>query len=157
MNLKSKIQNLKWGGVVAIVVGLVMCGAVVKAQQTKKVPRVGFLGAASASALAGRLDAFRQGLRDLGYIEGKTIAIEYRYADGKAERVPELAAELVALNPDVIVTYQTPSVLAVKKASATIPIVFTMLSFPVENGIVASFPRPGGNATGLTVLTEELN
>ena len=127
------------------------------AQQPAKVPRIGFLGAASASALVGRLDAFRQGLRDLGHVEGKNIAIEYRYADGKAERVPELAAELVALNPDVIVTYQTPSVLAVKKASATIPIVFTMLSFPVENGIVASFPRPGGNATGLTVLTEELN
>src|SRR5256885_12058713 len=88
------------------------------AQQPAKVPRIGFLGAASASALVGRLDAFRQGLRDLGHVEGKNIAIEYRYADGKAERVPELAAELVALNPDVIVTYQTPSVLAVKKASA---------------------------------------
>jgi putative tryptophan/tyrosine transport system substrate-binding protein len=128
-----------------------------QAQQPAKVPRIGFLGAASASALTRRLDAFRQGLREVGYFEGKNIAIEYRYADGKAERVPELAAELVALNPDVIVTYQTPSVLAVKKASATIPIVFTMLSFPVENGIVASFARPGGNATGLTVLSEELN
>src|SRR6516164_5553942 len=91
------------------------------------------------------------------YIEGKNIVIEYRYADGKVDRVPELAAELVGLKVDVIVTYQTPSVLALKKASATIPIVFTMLSFPVENGIIASFARPDGNATGLTVLSEELN
>jgi putative ABC transport system substrate-binding protein len=128
-----------------------------EAQQARKVSRVGFLGAASASALIGRLDAFRHGLQELGYIEGKTIAIEYRYADGKAERVPELAAELIALKPDVIVTYQTPSVLAIKKLSTTIPVVFTMLSFPVENGIVASFARPGGNVTGLTNLTEELN
>jgi putative ABC transport system substrate-binding protein len=128
-----------------------------KAQQPAKMPRIGFLGAASASALVGRLDAFRQGLRELGHVERKNIAIEYRYADGKAERLPDLAAELVGLNVDVILTYQTPSVLAIKKASVTIPIVFAMLSFPVENGIVASFARPGGNATGLTVLSEELN
>ena len=105
----------------------------------------------------GQLDAFRQGLRELGYIEEKNIVVEYRYADGKVDRVAELATELVGLNVDVIVTYQTPSVLALKKASATIPIVFAMLSFPIENGIVANFARPGGNATGLTVLSEELN
>jgi len=128
-----------------------------EAQQTKKFPRIGLLGAASASALTGQLDAFRQGLRELGYVEGKNIVVEYRYADGKVDRIPELAAELVGLKVDVIVTYQTPSVLALKKASATIPIVFAMLSFPIENGIVASFARPGGNATGLTVLSEELN
>ena len=128
-----------------------------QAQQTGKVSRIGFLGAASASALTGQLDAFRQGLRELGYIEGKNIVVEYRYADGKVDRVPELAAELVGLKVDVIVTYQTPSVLALKRTSATIPIVFAMLSFPIENGIVASFARPGGNATGLTVLSEELN
>jgi len=128
-----------------------------EAQQPKKVPRIGLLGVASASALTGQLDAFRQGLRELGYIEGKNIVVEYRYADAKADRVPELAAELVDLKVDVIVTYQTPSVLALKKASATIPIVFAMLSFPAESGIIASFARPGGNATGLTVLSEELN
>ena len=128
------------------------------AQQVEgRLPRIGFLGGATASALVPRLDAFRQGLHDLGYIEGKNIAIEYRYADGNADRIPDLAAELVDLKVDIIVTYQTPSVLAVKKASTTIPIVFTMLSFPVENGIVSSFARPGGNATGLTVLSEELN
>jgi putative ABC transport system substrate-binding protein len=129
-----------------------------EAQQLEgRVPRIGFLGAASASALVPRLDAFRQGLHDLGYIEGKNIVIEYRYADGNADRIPDLGAELVGLKVDIIVTYQTPSVLALKKVSTTIPIVFTMLSFPVENGIVASFARPGGNATGLTVLSEELN
>lgn len=129
----------------------------VDAQQPGKVPRIGYLGAGSGSARPGRLDAFRRGLQDLGYIEGKTILIEYRYADGKAERLPDLAAELVSLKPAVIVTSQTPSVLAIKKVSATIPIVFTSISHPVENGIVASFARPGGNATGLTVLTEELS
>jgi putative ABC transport system substrate-binding protein len=128
-----------------------------QAQQAPKIPRIGFLGPASAAALTSRIEAFRLGLRELGYVEGKNIAIDYRYTDGKAGRIPELAAELVALNPDVIVTSQTPSVLAIKKLSATIPIVFTMLSFPVENGIIASFARPGGNATGLTVLSEELN
>jgi putative tryptophan/tyrosine transport system substrate-binding protein len=107
-----------------------------EAQQLEgRVPRIGFLGAGSASALAARLDAFRQGMHDLGYIEGKNIAIEYRYADGNADRVPDLAAELVGLKVDIIVTYQTPSVLAFKKVSTTIPIVFTML----------------------TVLSEELN
>ena len=136
---------------------LVALGLSAEAQQPKKVPRIGFLGAASASALTGQLDAFRQGLRELGYIEEKNIVVEYRYADGKVDRVAELATELVGLNVDVIVTYQTPSVLALKKASATIPIVFAMLSFPIENGIVANFARPGGNATGLTVLSEELN
>ena len=130
---------------------------VADAQQPAKIPRVGFLGAASAPVLASRLAAFRAGLRELGYVEGKNIVVEYRYADSKAERIPALAAELVALRPDVIVTYQTPSVQAIKKLSATIPIVFTLISFPVENGIVASFARPGGNATGLTVRSEELN
>jgi putative ABC transport system substrate-binding protein len=101
--------------------------------------------------------AFQQGLRDLGYIEGQNIIVEYRYADFNAERLVELAAELVRQKVDVIVTSQTPSVLAIKQASTTIPIVFAVLSFPVENGIIQSFARPGGNATGLTVLSEELN
>jgi putative tryptophan/tyrosine transport system substrate-binding protein len=144
--------------IVVLLVGLALAYIhPAEAQQAKKIPRIGFLGAASASALTSQLDAFRQGLHELGYIEGKNIVVEYRYADAKVDRVPELAAELVDLKVDVIVTYQTPSVLALKKASATIPIVFAMLSFPVENGIIASFARPGGNATGLTVLSEELN
>jgi putative ABC transport system substrate-binding protein len=126
------------------------------AQQPAKIPRIGFLGAASAPALVGRLNAPRQGLRDLGYIEGKTVTIEYRYADGNPERLSHLAAELVDLKVAVVITSSTPSVLAIKKASAIMPIIFTTISHPVENGIIASFARPGGNITGLTNLTEEL-
>ena len=127
------------------------------AQQPPSIPRIGFLGAASASALTGRLDAFRRGLHALGYIEQKTITIEYRYAHGNPERLPQLAAELVNLKVEVIVTSSTPSVLAIKKVSATTPIVFTTISHPVENGLIDSFARPGGNITGLTNLTEELS
>src|SRR6266545_1534548 len=127
-----------------------------EAQQPTKVPRIGYLGVNPPSRTPARIEAFRQGLRDLGYFEGKNIAIEYRYTDGKseAERLPELGAELVRLNVAVIVTTGTPAVRAIKKASATIPIVFAVISHPVENGIVGSFARPGGNATGLTILTE---
>jgi putative tryptophan/tyrosine transport system substrate-binding protein len=154
----SKQAGMGRKTIIVLLVGLTLASVhPAQAQQPKKVPRIGFLGAASASALTGQLDAFRQGLRELGYVEGKNIVVEYRYADGKVDRVPELAADLVRLKVDVIVSYQTPSVLALKKASATIPIVFAMLSFPIENGIVATFARPGGNATGLTVLSEELN
>ena len=106
-----------------------------------------------------RIQAFRQGLRDLGYVERKNIAIEYRYTDGRseAEGLSDLAAELVRLKVDVIVTTGTPAVRAIRKASTTIPIVFAVISHPIENGIVSSFGRPGGNATGLTILTEELS
>ena len=127
------------------------------AQLATKTPRIGYLHSGSAARPPASLEAFRQGLRDLGYIEGKSITIEYRWAEYKPERLPDLAAELVGLKVDVIVTSQTPSVQAIKKVSSTIPIVFGVLSFPVENGIIASFARPGGNATGLTVLSEELN
>jgi putative tryptophan/tyrosine transport system substrate-binding protein len=133
---------------------------IAEAQQSTKVPRIAYLHPGpAATASAARMDAFRQGLHELGYIEGKNISIEYRYSEGKteAERLPELAAELVRLNVDVIVTSGTPGVLAIKKASATMPIVFTVISHPIENGIVASFARPGGTVTGLTILTEELS
>ena len=123
-----------------------------EAQQPAKIPRVGFLHAGTAASAPSSLKAFKQGLRDWGYIEGKNIHIECRWGEYKPERLPQLAAELVALNVDVIVTSQTPNVLAAKKATSTIPIVFGPLSFPAENGIIASFARPGGNATGLTVL-----
>jgi ABC-type uncharacterized transport system substrate-binding protein len=128
-----------------------------QAQQAKKVPRIGFLGGASASSYAVRIDAFRQGLNELGYIEGKNIVIEYRYAEGKLDRLPALAKELVGLKPDVIVAAPTPSVLAAKKASATIPIVFVSVGDPVGSGLVASLARPGENITGLTVLVPELS
>ena len=100
-NRQSKIKIVNSAGVVAIGVTLAMCGAGAQAQQAKKIPRVGFLGATSPSAVSARLDAFRQGLRELGYVEGKNILIEYRYAEGKLDRLPALAAELVRLKVDV--------------------------------------------------------
>jgi putative ABC transport system substrate-binding protein len=128
-----------------------------QAQEPAKLPRIGYLHSGPAATPPASLQDFRQGLRDLGYIEGKNIIIEYRFAEYKPEHLPELAAELVGLKVDVIVTSQTPSVQAIQKTSSTIPIVFRVLSFPIENGIIASFARPGKNATGLTVLSEELN
>jgi putative ABC transport system substrate-binding protein len=127
-----------------------------EAQQAKKIPRIGFLGGASASSYAPRIDAFRQGLNGLGYIEGKNIVIEYRYADGK-DRLPVLAAELVGLNVDVIVTSGPQATRPAKEATATIPIVMAFDSDPVGNGFVASLARPGGNITGLSALSPELS
>ena len=111
----------------------------------------------SASADSTRRDAFLQGLRDLGYVEGKNIAIEYRYTEGELDRLPDLAAELVRLNVDVIVTGAISSVRAAKKATATIPIVFASVGDAVDSGLVSSLARPGGNATGLTFLAPELD
>src|SRR3990167_1166782 len=116
-NLKSKIQNLKWAGIITVGVTLAMCGAVAEAQQAKKIPRVGFLlpGGTPSPAPARpnpTVESFRQGLRELGYVEGKNIIVEYRYAGGKFERLPDLAAELVRLKVDVIVTGGTPSIRA---------------------------------------------
>ena len=131
--------------------------ALAEAQQPAKIPRIGYLHSGPAATPPTSLKALRQGLRDLGYIEGQSITIEYRFAEYKPERLPELASELVGLKVDVIVTSQTPNVQAIQKVSSTIPIVFGALSFPIENGIIASFARPGRNATGMTVLSEELN
>jgi putative ABC transport system substrate-binding protein len=104
-----------------------------------------------------RVEAFRQRLRELGYVEGKNILIEYRYAEGKLERLPELAAELVRLKVDVIVTAGSPAILAAKKASPTMPIVFALASDPVGSGLVSSLARPGGNITGLSLMSPDLN
>jgi putative ABC transport system substrate-binding protein len=101
-------------------------------------------------------EAFRQGLRDLGYVEGRNVVIEYRGAEGKPERLPALAAELVALKVDVIVVGSTPQALAAKQATRTLPIVFASAPDPVENGLVTSLARPGGNVTGLSALAKEL-
>src|SRR5712691_1197287 len=118
-------------------------------------PRIGllFYGAPGRSP---ELDAFRQGLRDLGYVEGQNIAIEYRFADGRLGRLPELAAELVRLKVDVIVTPGTPASMAAKKATSTIPIVFAGVADAVGAGLVATLARPGGNVTGLTSISAEL-
>jgi putative ABC transport system substrate-binding protein len=127
------------------------------AQQPTKVPRIGFLEASDASTIAVRLEAFRQELRRLGWIEEKNITIEYRFAEHKRERVPELIADLVRLKVDVIVVSGTGQVLAAKKATTTIPIVITNAGDPVGAGLVASLARPGGNITGLASLSPELN
>jgi putative tryptophan/tyrosine transport system substrate-binding protein len=128
-----------------------------EAQPTGKVPRIGFLDNSTASGSAVRLEAFRQELIKLGWIEGKNITIEYRFAEQKVERLPELAADLVRLKVDVIVTSGGPTPLAVKGATSTIPIVMTTSPDPVGAGLVASLARPGGNITGTASLTPELN
>ena len=125
----------------------------------QKVPRIGYLDGASLSANSVRLEAFRHGLRELGYVEGQTVAIEWRSADGKADRLPGLAAELVRLKVDVIVTGGAGATRPAKEATATIPIPIVMAqdSDPVESGFVTSLARPGGNVTGLSMLHPELS
>jgi len=125
--------------------------------QLPKIPRIGFLSTTSPSNVPTRLEAFRQGLRDLGYVEGKNIVIEYRYAEGNIDRLPTLLDELVRLKVDVIVASGPSPTRAAKKATATIPIVMTWDYDPVGNGYVASLARPGGNITGLSTLAPEIS
>jgi ABC-type uncharacterized transport system substrate-binding protein len=127
-----------------------------RAQKSSKVPRIGYLGYSVPALEQHLLAAFRLGLRDAGYIESKNVAIEYRSAEGKLERLPGLAAELVRLNVDVIVTLATPGALAAKQATTTIPIVVASMADPARDGLVASLARPGGNVTGSTFLGPEL-
>jgi putative ABC transport system substrate-binding protein len=127
------------------------------AQQPGKIYRIGFLDASTASGMAVLVDAFRQELSKLGWIEGKNFIIEYRFAEQKPERLPELAADLVRLKVDLIVVSGGPSVFAAKKATTTIPIVMTAVGDPVGLGLVASLARPGGNVTGFSSLNTELN
>src|ERR1044071_7127131 len=127
-----------------------------QAQQPKKVPRIGYLTGATRDGQSARIDAFRQGLRELGYVEGKNIVVEYRYAEEKFDRLPALAAELVHLKVDVIVTGGSGNTSAAKEATNTIPIVMAQDSDPVGNGFVASLARPGGNITGLATLAPEI-
>ncbi len=129
----------------------------VDAQQTGKIFRIGYLFNSTASGSASLVDAFRQELSKLGWIEGKNIAIEYRFADGKNDRLPELAAELVRLKVDLIVASAPPSVSAAKNATSAIPIVITNTVDPVGAGFVASLARPGGNVTGMSSFAAELN
>jgi putative tryptophan/tyrosine transport system substrate-binding protein len=157
-NQKSAIQNPKWVGL-ALVIALTFAlgGAVAQAQQPARIHRIGILSAVPGSVFSARVEALRQGLRELGYVEGKNIVIEYRYADGKSERLPDLAAELVRLKVDIIVTIGPGPTLAAKKASGTIPIVFAGASDPVGTGIVSSLARPGGNITGLSLMAPDLD
>ena len=124
------------------------------AQQSGKVPIIGFLGASTPSAASQRIAAFVQRLRELGWIDGRTVAIEYRWGEGRSERFTELAAEFVRLKVDVIVTEGPASVVAAKQATSVIPIVFPVAGDPVGSGLVASLARPGGNVTGLSALID---
>jgi putative tryptophan/tyrosine transport system substrate-binding protein len=126
------------------------------AQQPTKIPRIGFLVLGSASTETARIQAFRQGLREHGYVEGQNIAIEYRYGEGRIDRLPVLAAELVRLKVDIIVTRGTEAIRASSDATKTIPIVMAQSSDPVTLGFVASLARPGGNITGITSISQEL-
>ena len=128
-----------------------------EAQQAKKVPRIGYLTAASASAMVPRANAFRQGLRELGYVEGKNILIEYQYADGKLDRLPALAAELVRLNIDIIVSGGPAATRPAREATSTIPIIMAQDGDPVGNGFVVSLAQPGGNITGLSTVAPEMS
>ncbi len=150
-NRKSKIQNLKWAGFLAILVLLVGCVGMAEAQKPAKVPKVGYL--IPAVGVSAQYEAFRQGLRDLGYVEGQNIAIEYR--SGELSRLADLANELAQLKVDVIVTQGAATAPAKKGAGAT-PIVFGVSGDPIEGGFVASLARPGGNMTGVTFLAFEL-
>ena len=133
--------------------GVVAAWPLAHAQQPTKVPRIGFLGNSTVALESNLVGAFRDGLRDLGYDEGRSIVIEYRWPEGMYERFPVLIAELIALNVDVIVTAGTPAALAVKKATTSIPLVLIAAGEPVETGLVASLARPGGNATGVSSLS----
>ena len=127
------------------------------AQQPAKVLRIGFLAAGSAAPYGSLIEAFRQGLREAGYVEDQSIVIEYRWAEGEYDRLPALAADLVRLKVDVIVTaIGTPPALAAKNVTRTIPIVFTAVGDPVAQGLIASLARPGGNVTGVASLNPEL-
>jgi ABC-type uncharacterized transport system substrate-binding protein len=127
-----------------------------EAQQPAKVAHIGFLGATSASAWASQVAALRAGLRDLGYMEGLNLVIEFRWAEGKYDRLPDLAAELVRLRVDLLLTYGTPGTLAAKRATTTIPIVMVHSGDALATGLVASLSRPGGNITGSTFFVPEL-
>ena len=142
--IEKRPRRLKWLGLSVIAVVLVMAGTMAQAQQPKKIRRIGFLTIGSASSATSRFEAFRQGLRELGYVEGQNILIEWRFAEGKREELPALANDLVRLKVDVIVAAGTTATVPAKRATTTIPIVMAYSADPVGTGLVASLSRPGG-------------
>jgi putative ABC transport system substrate-binding protein len=140
-----------------LLITVLLITGLAEAQQPTKVPRIGFLIGSSASANAARIEAFRQGLREFGYVENKNIVIEWRHAEGKLDRLPGLAAELVRLKVDVIVTAGPTQTRAAKQATVTIPIVMAFDNDPVGSGFVANLARPGGNITGLSAVSPEIS
>ena len=149
------MKKAGWASALVAVI-LLAVAVIVEAQQPARIHRIGILIVSSASVYSARVEALRRRLRELGYVEGKNIVIEYRYAERKGERLPDLVAELVRLKVDVIVTSGS-AILPAKKASATIPIVFASASDPVGTGLVSSLGRPGGNITGLSNMAPDLD
>jgi ABC-type uncharacterized transport system substrate-binding protein len=139
-----------------LIIAAVGAGIVADAQQSKKIPRIGFIASGTPSTSAPYRDAFQQGLRGLGYVEGKNIVVEYRFAEGKLDRIPDLTTELVGLKVDAIVVVSSSSARAAKKVTTTVPIVMTSSGNPFGGGLIASLARPGGNVTGLTNLVSDL-
>jgi len=140
-----------------ITLGILLGSLAAQAQQTGNVYRIGFLGNSTAALEANLVGPFREGLRDLGYVEGRNVLIEYRWAEGKYDRFPALIGELLALKVAVIVTAGTPATLAVKKATTSVPLVMSAVGDPVGTGIVPSLSHPGGNITGLTAISTEID
>ena len=149
-------QSLVVIGIALTAILLALCISA-QAEQPKKISRIGYLAGITAAAQSARIEAFREGLRELGYSEGKNIIIESRYAEGNADRVRSLAMELVRLKVDVILSAGSSDTLAAKEATATIPIVMAAAGDPVASGFVTSLARPGGNITGLSILAPELS
>ena len=152
-----RIDNPKWIAVVALAVTFVAGGAEVQAQQKQKVSRLGFLTTNSAAAEQPRLVSFLQALRALGHVEGQNLTIEYRFTDGRFDRLPELAAELVKLKVDVLIANTTNAALAAQNATRTIPIFFMGVTDPIGAGLIDSLARPGGNITGMTNIASVLS
>jgi len=150
------MNKVVWSSILVAAMLLVTAG-LVEAQQPTKIPRIGFLTAGSSSTIPARIDAFRQGLRELGYVEDKNIVIEWRFGEGKLDRLPALVAELVRLKVDVVLSAGAAVTRPAKDATRTIPIVMAQDTDPVGNGFVASLARPGGNITGLSSYSAELN
>src|SRR5215470_12675728 len=147
----------KWVGLSVIAFVLVVVGTVAQAQQPARVPRIGVISASPLSANLARIKAFREGLGELGYVEGKSIVIEWRFLDGNADRLPALAVELTRLKVDVLVAFGPTSTHAAKEATKTIPVVMAQVNDPIGAGFVANLARPGGNITGLSVMAPELS
>jgi putative ABC transport system substrate-binding protein len=141
----------------AFLLAIVVAGPPIDAQPATGIAKIGFLATTTQASIAPQVTAFRQGLKELGYVEGKTVLLELRFADGVAERVPQLARELVALKPDVIVATNDPAIAAARRETQTIPIVMAFSSDPAGAGFVASLARPGGNVTGLSSLSPEVS
>lgn len=136
---------------------LLAVAVIAKAQQPKKIARIGYLFASSQAATGRNIEAFRQGMRELGHVEGKTFVLKLRYTEARADRFPEIARELVGLKPDLIVAATDVAIAAVKRETQTIPIVMATSNDPVATGLVASLARPGGNITCLSLISPELS